>query len=127
MNYLFIGLGGVLGAISRHYIFTQFENKITNFPYHTLIVNIIGCALIGILAEIFALKSSLPYQAKLFLITGFLGSFTTFSTFALDNVFLIEKNEMIKSLIYTSGSVLSGIIVCFAAAYGTRFFLIDKA
>ena len=35
MNYLFIGLGGVLGAISRHYIFTQFENKITNFPYHT--------------------------------------------------------------------------------------------
>ncbi len=84
MHYLWIGLGAVVGASARHLIFQLMESRSIGFPCHTLVVNVVGCLLIGFIAEYFALKSHLPYAVRLFLVTGVLGSFTTFSTFALD-------------------------------------------
>ena len=68
MNYLYIALGSILGASGRHFIFTIMEQKSLNFPWHTLVVNLTGCILIGFIAELFSLKSNLPYNIRLFLV-----------------------------------------------------------
>ncbi len=126
MNYLYIALGSILGASGRHFIFTIMEQKSLNFPWHTLVVNLTGCILIGFIAELFSLKSNLPYNIRLFLVTGFLGSFTTFSTFALDCGLLIGKNELLKSAAYILGSVLLGIIGYLLACWLTRYIFAPK-
>ena len=123
MNYLYVSLGGVLGASARYFIFSLMELRSLNFPYHTILVNILGCLLIGFIVEFFALRSHLPYNVKLFLVTGFIGSFTTFSTFVVDAGLLIERNEIIKSVFYMTLSTTLGVLSYFAAVYITRLLL----
>lgn len=118
MNYLAIALGAVLGALSRHLLFNFI--KIDSFPYHTLAVNIIGCFLIGVFAEYCIIKGNMPLPIKLFFITGFLGSFTTFSSFALDTGFLTDKGEFLKASLYISSSVFLGLASYFTAVYIVR-------
>ena len=126
MSYVYVCLGALIGASARHFIFTLMAAKSLNFPYHTLVVNIIGCLLVGFIAETFALKSHLPYNIRLFLVTGILGAFTTFSAFALDAGLLIEKNEWLKSALYMASSVILGVISYFMAVYITRLVLTPK-
>jgi CrcB protein len=93
MNYLCIVIGGGIGALLR-YFSNQFINSSMNikFPFGTLFVNCIGALLIGFLINIFDL-SSINMKWKLFLITGFLGGYTTFSAYSLETVqFLINSN-----------------------------------
>ena len=126
MSYLYVILGAVIGASARHFIFTIMAARSLHFPYHTLVVNIIGCLLVGFVAEFFALKSHLPLNARVFLVTGILGSFTTFSSFALDAGLLIEKNEWLKSMIYMTSSVILGVASYFLAVYITRLAVAPK-
>jgi CrcB protein len=118
LNYLAIALGAVLGAFSRHLLFNLI--KIDSFPYHTLMVNIVGCFLIGVFVEYCVIKGNMPFIIKLFFITGFLGSFTTFSTFALDTGFLTDKGEFFKAFFYVSSSVFLGLASYFMAVYMIR-------
>jgi CrcB protein len=78
--------------------------------------------LIGVVVEYFALKSNLPLALKLFFVTGFLGSFTTFSSFALDAGLLIERGEVFKTFLYVGSSVFLGLAGYFAAIYLVRVF-----
>jgi CrcB protein len=86
MHYLYITIGGGIGALLR-YVSSQFINSFINtkFPFGTLFVNCIGALLIGFLINIFDLFS-INIKWKLFLITGFLGGYTTFSTYSLETV-----------------------------------------
>jgi CrcB protein len=86
MNYLYIAIGGGIGALLR-YLSSQFVNSSMNikFPFGTLFVNCLGALLIGFLIHIFDLFS-INIKWKLFLITGFLGGYTTFSTYSLETV-----------------------------------------
>jgi CrcB protein len=86
MNYLCIAIGGGIGALLR-YFSSQFINSFINikFPFGTLFVNCIGALLIGFLINVFDLFS-LTIRWKLFLITGFLGGYTTFSAYSLETV-----------------------------------------
>jgi CrcB protein len=118
LNYIAIALGAVLGALSRHLLFNLI--KIDSFPYHTLVVNIIGCFLIGAFAEYCIIKGNVSFMIKLFFITGFLGSFTTFSSFALDAGFLTDKGEFFKVFLYIGSSVLLGFASYFTAVYIVR-------
>ena len=126
VSYLYIGLGGLLGACSRHFIFVSMANKSVNFPHSTLVVNVLGCILVGVVSEFFALRSHLPYNIRLLLVTGFLGSFTTFSTVALDTGMLIEKGEFLKSVVYILSSIFLGIMSYFVAIYTIRHFFATK-
>jgi len=89
---LFIGAGGFFGAISRFLIATNVQ-KLTGsfFPLGTLSVNVLGSFIIGFAAMFFAQTVSPEYKA--FVITGFLGALTTFSTFSLENVNLLQDGE----------------------------------
>ena len=118
MNYIAIAVGAVFGALSRYALFCLIDNK--EFPYNTLIVNVIGCFLVGIAVECLSLKGNLPIAIKLFFITGFLGSFTTFSSFALDCGNLVEKGEILKAFVYIGSSIFLGLASYFAAVYIAR-------
>lgn len=86
MNFIYVGLGGFLGAVSRYSV--GLFMPITVFPWATLVVNAAGCLAIAILTA-----RTLPAHVSLFLIPGFLGAFTTFSAFGLDTIRLLQNNQ----------------------------------
>jgi len=92
---LFIGAGGFFGAISRYLIATNTQKMFdTFFPIGTLTVNILGSFIIGFAAMFFA--QSVQPEYKAFVITGFLGALTTFSTFSLENITMLQDGEITK-------------------------------
>jgi CrcB protein len=91
----FIGAGGFFGAISRYLIATNTQKMFdTFFPIGTLTVNVLGSFIIGFAAMFFAQTVEPEYKA--FVITGFLGALTTFSTFSLENVTMLQDGEITK-------------------------------
>lgn len=100
-RFLWVGVGGVIGAVLRYVIGTQTQVwfKPSNFPYGTLLVNLSGCFAIGFIFFYLAGKDWLGPSA-LFLVTGVVGSYTTFSTFSLDIFSLISAGELGKASAY---------------------------
>ncbi|MBT4203680.1 MAG: fluoride efflux transporter CrcB [Rhodobiaceae bacterium] len=109
-SLLIVGFGGFLGAISR-YLINIFMLKIvsSSFPWSTLLINVLGSFLMGALVEVFSQKINFSYELKLLLFVGFLGSFTTFSTFSLDAVSMFGRGENLYSFLYISLSVLLSV------------------
>lgn len=112
MNFVFVGLGGALGAIGR-YAISMISIK-TKFPFLTLITNILGAVLIGFISGMVSAKQDVSQNTVLFWKTGVCGGFTTFSTFSLEAYELFEKGSTILGLVYAVVSVVSCIfgIVC---------------
>lgn len=119
MNVFYVFLGGGIGATIR-YLFQLFIGKHngTEFPISTFTTNILGCFMIGILASM-ALKYKWNEQVVLFGITGVLGGYTTFSSFALEFINLIKNNQIVMAFIYLGLSNLLGLILC-----GLGFYLV---
>lgn len=84
MKYLWIGLGGALGAIARYAIGLWFAERFGRLPYGTFVVNISGCFAIGLVIAIFGGRTPLPELWRYALLIGFIGAYTTFSTFELE-------------------------------------------
>jgi CrcB protein len=117
-----IGLGGFLGSVSRYIIVKSVNEKVHSlFPYGTLTVNIVGSFLLGIIYMIALRKIGLSENGRLFLGVGFCGGFTTFSAFAMENFSLIDQKMMGTSLLYTSLSVVTGILAFAAGVWVSRF------
>ena len=107
--YLWVGLGGFLGSMARHAIAVGVPPAASGrFPLATFAVNCIGCLLIGILAGAFA-RVPATESVRLFLVTGVLGGFTTFSAFGLESINLLRRGEIGFALLYILGSVVVGI------------------
>ena len=118
----YIMLGGALGSAFR-YITTIFVGGNTEtFPWHTIVVNVIGCFLMGIVAELMALYWSPSAELRVFLTIGFLGGFTTFSSFALDIGYLSSRNNIIGSASYIILSVTLSITAFFFATFLIKRF-----
>ena len=115
MGYLIVFLGGGIGAASRHGV-NLFAARLlgTGFPYGTIIINVVGSLAMGLIAEYFALKAGLPQRWRLFLTTGILGGFTTFSAFSLEAALLYERGELIGAAVYVVASVVLAIGALFA-------------
>ncbi|TCK04655.1 fluoride efflux transporter CrcB [Phorcysia thermohydrogeniphila] len=122
MTLLFIGLGGFFGAISR-FLISGFVQKLlgTTFPFGTLSVNVIGSFLIGFLVMLF--ENMLSPEWKAFFITGFLGALTTFSTFSLETVVLLQEGLYERALLNVALNVLTCLIatVCGMALFKAIF------
>ena len=105
-------LGGILGTVAR-YMLAGFIYQIsgTNFPYGTLAVNLSGCFLIGFLAVLAEKKFILGPDARILLMVGFCGAFTTFSTFMLETANLIQEGENLRAFLNVMASVLVGFFV----------------
>ena len=111
---LLIGTGGFLGSISRYLASRFLQNSIpSSFPYGTFFVNITGCLLIGIIYGLSEKSSLLTPEWRLFLAVGFCGGFTTFSTFANENLALLRDGEFFYFFLYTGLSVFLGIAATF--------------
>ncbi|MEX0969915.1 MAG: fluoride efflux transporter CrcB [Paracoccaceae bacterium] len=110
MNFLIVAAGGALGAAGRYgagLAATRWFG--TGFPYGTLAVNVIGCFVMGILAVALSQRVGQSPRAALFLMTGILGGFTTFSAFSLDAITLIERGRIFAAGGYIGGSVILSI------------------
>ena len=108
---LLVGLGGAVGSMLRFVIQRQFNHS--TFPYGTIAVNIIGCFAIGLIWSLFT-KSSISDTARLLLITGFCGGFTTFSSFTQEGMQMLQHGKWGLFFIYTLASVAAGLLATFA-------------
>ncbi|WP_339838987.1 fluoride efflux transporter CrcB [uncultured Flavobacterium sp.] len=110
-NLFLVAIGGASGSVLRYLVHWIVSKKsISNFPYQTFIVNIIGCLFIGILVGYLAKNNSQNETLKLLLITGFCGGFTTFSAFGLENINMIQNQNYQLALLYTSLSLILGVL-----------------
>jgi CrcB protein len=115
MNYLLVFVGGGLGASLRHTVNITCAKCIgTAFPYGTFIINITGSIAMGLIAGYLAFKGEASQPWRLFLMTGILGGYTTFSAFSLDTALLYERGELGLALVYVLGSVALSIAGLFA-------------
>ncbi len=106
---LLIGTGSFIGGISR-YLLSQFVHAKSDFtfPLGTLIVNIAGCFLIGLLFGLIE-KNNLGHEWRFFLITGLLGGFTTFSAFSHETISMYRNGELWYAALYVLGSIILGL------------------
>jgi CrcB protein len=109
-SILLVGIGGAAGSILRYWIQRQWN---ADFPYGTLSVNIIGCLLIGIFWALVTRHHMNPLW-QLTLLTGFCGGFTTFSSFTLDSMLLLQYNRYLFFAVYTISNVVLGLLATFA-------------
>lgn len=123
MSYLIVFLGGGLGAVMRHGINILVGRTLgTGFPWSTFLINISGSLIMGLVAAYFAFKGEASQSWRLFLTTGILGGYTTFSAFSLDAALLYERGEIASAAIYVLGSVVLSIAGLFAGLYLVRHF-----
>lgn len=119
---LLIGAGSFIGGISRYLLAQFIQNKFFSaFPYGTLGVNILGCFFIGI---VFALseKANLMAAWRMFLVTGLLGGFTTFSSFSNETVAMLRVGQFWYALAYIAASVLLGLLATLAGISLIKYF-----
>lgn len=117
MRILFlIGAGGFIGSIAR-YLAQQGITKILPvvFPYGTFVVNVVGCFLIGVLYALADRSNFLTAEWRFFLVTGFCGGFTTFSTFSMEAYGLMRSEQYLYLTLYVGLSVILGILATFIA------------
>ena len=114
-SYLLVFVGGGLGASLRHAVnMISARGLGTAFPWGTFIINISGSLVMGLIAGYLAFKGEASQPWRLFLMTGILGGYTTFSAFSLDAVLLYERGEIASALFYVLGSVALSIAGLFA-------------
>lgn len=110
MSYILVFFGGGLGASLRHAINVGCARVCgTNFPYGTFVINITGSLVMGLIAGYLAFKGEASQPWRLFLMTGILGGYTTFSAFSLDTVLLYERGELGLAALYVVSSVVLSI------------------
>ena len=116
LELLVIAIGGALGAVARFSLGNLVGAYLgTGFPYGILVVNVSGCFVMGICFELLVEQNLLPGPWRSLIMVGFLGSFTTFSTFSLQVLGLFQTDKLIAALVYILSSVICSIL---AAAIG---------
>jgi CrcB protein len=112
-SVLFVALGGALGSVSRYLLgtWTQTLSRSLDFPYGTLTVNLIGCFVIGLLAQLAETRGVFTVESRAFLFVGILGGFTTFSSFGNDTINLLRDGEVFNALVNIGANVIVGLFL----------------
>lgn len=113
MNILLVGIGGALGSISRYLLGTWIQalSRSIDFPYGTLIVNLLGCFLIGLLSQLAEARGAFTPETRAFLFIGILGGFTTFSSFGNDTINLMRDGAAFNALANIGVNVILGLVL----------------
>jgi len=121
---LAIAAGGAIGAVGRHLLAHQVSSLLGyGFPWGILVCNVLGSFVMGVLVEVMALTWSASLEMRAFLTVGILGAFTTFSTFSLDIVLLLQRGDMMKAGLYVAGSVVFSVLGLILGLQATRAVL----
>lgn len=118
-----IAIGAILGALSRFYLTEWTKTAFgTNFPYGTFIINITGCILMGFFFTLSNSIESYPKELDLLIRTGFIGSYTTFSTYGWDSLSLWCKNRKTATAFYWLGSAILGVAAIYFGVFIAQLF-----
>ena len=119
-----VALGGALGSLARYLVGIYAGRWLgTAFPWGTLFINVSGSFLIGVFAESFALRWDAGQATRVFLVVGICGGYTTFSTFSLEIVTLLNRGEFVAASAYMVASVVLSVAALYAALHMMRFWL----
>lgn len=115
-SLLLVALGGALGSMARFKLSGIILHHAAQlkFPLGTFTVNILGCLIIGMLAGLAEKSGAFPYEWRVFLFTGVLGGFTTFSAFGLETMLLVKQGDLLIAFAYISLSIIIGLALLFA-------------
>jgi CrcB protein len=120
-HLLLVAAGGAIGSSLRHLVnLASLRWFGPGFPWSTLAVNIVGCFAMGLLVELIARKFGASQEMRLFIATGVLGGFTTFSAFSLDAAVLWERGAHGAAALYVSASVIGALVALFAGLWLAR-------
>ena len=112
--FILVGIGGALGSMLRYSTSLLMQRFYPHaFPVGTLVVNVLGCLLIGVLIALLGKSNTLQADIKLLLVTGFCGGYTTFSAFAYENIQLMQSGQYQAAVLY----ICSSIVLCFLAVW----------
>ena len=111
--WLLVGIGGFIGAVLRFFMSSWVQERSGVFPLGTLVVNGLGCALLGFVLYLSEFSNIVSEDTRTFLTWGIFGAFTTMSTFSSESISLFEKKEILLFMLYVGGT----IIVCFGSIF----------
>jgi CrcB protein len=121
MNWLAVAIGGALGSVARYALSSWiFDITSHKFPYATLIVNVAGSFVMGILFVVIVERAALPAEMRSLLMVGFIGAFTTFSAFSLDALGLWQNGHVLMSVIYMITTIILCLVAISTAIWLTR-------
>lgn len=119
--YLAIAIGGIFGCWARYFMTNLMQTLLgRDFPYATLSINVLGSFLMGFIFVLTLERLMINPYVRLGVLTGFLGGFTTFSTFAMESLLLAEQGESAKAVAYIVLSVVLGVAAAVGGAYIAR-------
>lgn len=124
MEFLWIGLGGFIGANARYVMGRAVADRLgTAFPYGTLVVNLLGALLVGVVLTVLAERMVADPLWRQFVVVGFLGGFTTFSAYTFEAIALLQTGRWNLALLYVVGSNALGLLLCLAGVALARSLL----
>ena len=119
-NTLFIGCGSFIGGAARYLISVAMKTMSKGFPCGTLVVNLVGCLVIGLLWGFFSKNFSESSSWALFMTVGICGGFTTFSTFSKEAIIMLQSGNIVGLISYIGVSVIAGVALVAAGYYLAR-------
>jgi fluoride exporter len=124
MSWLAVAIGGALGSVTRYGVALLLPTAPGKFPWATFCVNLLGSFLIGVAYVVIVQKQILSPEIRLWIMTGFLGGFTTFSSFSLETMQLWQQGELTLALLYIIGSMICCLLAVVLAVSLTQKFLV---
>nr|Q3AUE0.1 RecName: Full=Fluoride-specific ion channel FluC [Chlorobium chlorochromatii CaD3] len=120
-HILLVGVGGFLGSVARYLVALWMAPITAVFPFATLTVNLLGSFLIGFISELALSTSLISPSTRIFLVTGFCGGFTTFSSYMIEHSALLRDGEHLYAALYLFGSLIGGFIALYLGIISARW------
>lgn len=114
MDYVWIGIGAAVGANARYVLGQMVARRLgSDFPFGTLIINVTGSLLIGLIFTLLADRLLADTHWRLLLVIGLLGGYTTFSTFSLETIAMLQVGRWVPAFVYAGASVMLSLVGCY--------------
>mgnify|MGYP001087297668 CR=1 FL=1 len=124
-TFVYVGVGGMAGAMARYGLLLLMQGTTQVFPLATLAANLAGCFLIGVIAELAAGVAGFPPQARLLLVTGFCGGFTTLSSLVFELDRLLREGEFQVGGIYLLATLAGGYLALWLGMWAIRLLMLN--